>query len=84
MNELYFKISIITKTDIPFTLEESRRNPTFSTYQAEFSERIITIIYKPAKGFNLNSFVDDCKNALTNQYQAYKVEQLETIKQIDE
>lgn len=82
MKELYFKITIITKKDIPFTIDQIRDNPTFEVYQAEYTERLITVMYKPAMGFFLLSFIKDVKKVLRKQYNAIKVERLETIKQI--
>jgi hypothetical protein len=82
MKELYFKLSIISKMDIPFSLDQIRQNPTFEMYQAEYEEKLITVMYKPANGFNLDLFIKDCKKVLKRQYYAFKVEQLEQIKKL--
>ena len=57
MKELYFKVLIAEKIDLPLSTAEIRQNPTFEMYLAQYHEKLINVMYKPANGFNENQFV---------------------------
>ena len=77
MKELFFKVTIAKSIDNPLALEETRRFPTFELHVAEYHEKLINVMYKPANGFDKDKFIQFMIRKLQRKYKAAIVEYLE-------
>ena len=77
MNELFFKVTIAESIDNPLTLQETRQFPTFEMHLAQYHEKLINVMYKPAKGFDKDKFIQLIRGKLMRKYKAAMVEYLE-------
>ena len=77
MKELFFKITIAESLDNPLTLEETRQFPTFEIHLAQYHEKLINVMYKPADGFDKDKFIQLIRVKLMRKYKAALVEYLE-------
>lgn len=82
MKELYFKVTIANKKNLPLSTKEIRDNPTFHMYMAEYDEKLINVMYTPAPGFDEFRFIRLMKAKLKNMYGTSIVEHLEQIKKL--
>lgn len=77
MKELFFKVTIAESIDNPLTLDETRRFPTFELHAAQYHEKLINVMYKPANGFDKDKFIPLIIRKLKRKYKAAIVEYLE-------
>ena len=81
LKEIIFKITIASRIDIPLTTNEMRDNPIHEIYMAEYFEKLISIMYNPALGFDEEDFINLMKRKFMLLYKTNNVEKLErTIK----
>ena len=83
VQELFFKITIAHRIDLPLSLTELRAHPTHKMYLAEYEEKIFNVMYMPANGFNKESFIELMKKKLKKQYNTAMVEHLEKLNLIE-
>jgi len=83
MNELFFKVTIAHKIDLPLSLTEIRDNPTHEMYMADYEEKIINVMYTPAKGFDVDRFIQLMKRKLKKKFDTSLVEYLEKLNLIE-
>ena len=81
LKEIIFKITIASRLDIPLTTTQIREYPTHEMYIAEYQEKLLSIMYNPADGFNEENFISSMKLKFQLLYKTENVEKLErTIK----
>ena len=80
MKELFFKVLIAEKINVPLSTNEMRTYPTFKMYLAEYHEKLINVMYKPAYGFKESDFIKLMTRKLCLKYKTTNVEYLENQK----
>ena len=84
MKELYFKVVIAHKRDLPLTLDEMRRFPTHEMYIAEYEEKLISVMFKPYSKLNVNKFIHLMIRKLRKKYNTTLVEYVERIQTLEQ
>ena len=82
MKELYFKVLIAEKIDIPLSTAEMAQNPTFEMYWVQYHEKLINIMYHPANGLNEKKFIKLVTRKLILKFKTMNVEHLEKQKSL--
>lgn len=77
MKELFFKVVYAEEFKNFLTLTETRQNPTFSLFIADYKEKLINVMYKPAEGFDEKQFIQLIRRKLKRKFHPAKVEHLE-------
>ena len=84
LKELFFKVIIAEKIDIPLSTAEMRLNPTFEMYLAQYHEKLVNVMYKPASDLDESVFVKLITRKLKLKFQTDKVELLEQQKKLSQ
>ena len=77
MKEIFFKVTIASIMNLPLSTKDIRKFPSHEMYIAEYDEKLINVMYKPAKGFSVEGFKKLMISKLQSIYNTPLVEILE-------
>ena len=83
LNEIFFKVTIASRIDIPLSGDEFTRYPTHEMYIAEYEEKLINVMINPAPGFDVEEFVKFMTKRLMKIYDTPIVEHFEKVKRLE-